>query len=337
MESVVYRNLGRASPRVRLGPGRGLDNAVVSLGKGRVMILTVDPVSVIPAFGMELSAWLSVHLIASDFTSSGADPELATFSYNFPSATTPSHREKYVRSVGEECRKLGVAIVGGHTGSYPGGGLTVIGAGSMLGFAHEGGYVAPSMARAGDTVLMTKGAAIEATASLALSFPTFTEAKVGIVVAKKARSMVKLCSTVRDAQTARKVGLGESGVSSMHDATEGGVLGALEEMASASKKLFVVEVDRIPVSRAAKGVCTAFGLDPLATMGEGALLITCSPGRLPELQKTMRRAGIPLAEIGKVLEGGGLRLRGRDATKRFVPTPDGYWAAYEASVRRRLK
>lgn len=336
MERVVYRSLGSESPKTRVGPGIGLDNAVVSIGRGKVMILTVDPVSAIPAFGMKLSAWLSVHLIASDYTSSGGDPEFATFSYNFPEAMSQDDREEYVRSVGRECKKLGVSIVGGHTGSYPGGGSTVVGAGSMVGFAPEGGYVAPSMARIGDSILMTKHAALEATASLALSFPVFTDTSVGPEAAAKARSMLRLCSTVRDALAARKVGLGD-GVSSMHDATEGGVLGALEEMATASKKSFVVDVDSIPVPPEVRGVCAAFGIDPLTTMGEGSLLITCSPARVGGLERSVRQAGIPIIEIGAVKRGGGLRLRRGDTTRKFLPGPDGYWTAYEEGVRRRLK
>jgi hydrogenase expression/formation protein HypE len=226
MERVVYDSLGRSSRRVIVGPGRGLDNAVVSLGHGKVMILTVDPISAVPRFGMKLSAWLSVHLIASDYTTSGFDPEFAIFSYNLPPTMSQSDREEYVRSVGDECKRLGVAIAAGHTGSYPGGGYTVVGAGTMLGLAPDGSYITPSMARAGDLILMTKHAAIEAAGSLALSFPKFAEQKVGSAVARRARDMIRLCTTVKDARAARKIGTGDDGISSMHDATEGGVLGA---------------------------------------------------------------------------------------------------------------
>ncbi len=337
MEKVVFRNLGRASNKMKIGPGRGMDNAIVSLGAGRVMILTVDPVSAVPAFGMKLSAWLSVHLIASDYTTSGAEPELATFSYNFPETMTQTEREEYVRSVSDECKKIGVSIAGGHVGSYPGGGFTVIGAGSMFGFASEGEYVAPSMARAGDAILMTKHAAIEAVASLAVSFPRFTESRVGHALVTEAKAMIRLCTTVKDALAARRIGLGGGGVTSMHDATEGGVLGALDEMASASKKAFLIDASTIPVTTQARAVCAAFGLDPLRTLGEGALVITCSPARVPEIERAMGCEGVPVRKIGEVKEGNGLRLRHTQTTKKFLPGPDRYWAAYDRAVRRKLK
>ena len=153
---------------------------------------------------------------------------------------------------------------------------------------------------------MTKEAAIEAAASLAHAFPRTVAARAGAGAATRARRMVRLCTTVRDAQAAREAGLGSEGVSSMHDATDGGVLGALDEMASASRKRFVVDPAEIPVSETAGSVCRCFGLDPLRTMGEGALLLTCSPGEVGGLRRAMSRAGIPVKEIGVVAAGAGV-------------------------------
>ncbi len=330
---VVYAALGRRSGRVVVGPGRGLDNAVVSVGGGRVLILTVDPVSAIPGIGMKKSAWLSVHLIASDITASGVDPEFATFSYNFPQSMTLPDREEYVESVGAECERLGVSIVGGNTGSYPGGGFTVIGTGSMLALAAERGYVTPAMTADGDTILMTKSAAVEATCWLALSFPEFARETLGRDGARRAREAVALCSTVEDARTARRVGLGAGAVTAMHDCTEGGVLGALAEMAWASGKSFEVRTEKIPIAPEARALCGAFRLDPLSTMGEGALVITCSPRRAPELSRRMSREGIPIAEVGGVRRGSGLLLlKPGKPRQRYRPRPDPYWPAYQRGI-----
>jgi hydrogenase expression/formation protein HypE len=322
---------------LKVAPGVGLDNGVVSMGGGRVMIATVDPISVIPAFGMQVSAWLSVHLIASDYTASGNDPEYATFTYNFPAEMAEADREAYVKSIGEECDALGVAIAAGHTGSYPGSGFTVIGSGTMLGFAPEGGYVTPAMARDGDIIVMTKHAAIEATISLATSFPKFVGSRAGVNSVKTARKQAKLCSTVVDARIARSVGLGAGGVSSMHDATEGGILGALQEMAIASRKRFVVRPSLVPVTPETRAVCGAFGLDPLRTMGEGSMLITCDEGAMSRLRRALRNSGIETAEIGSVGQGKGLYAKQPDGSEKKVRTSeDPYWRAYADAVRRRL-
>lgn len=338
MEEVVYRSLGRKMEGLLVGPGKGLDNGVVSLGKGRVMIVTVDPVSAIPSLGMKLSAWLSVHLIASDYTASGNDPELAVFSYNFPHRMKAEDRKEFIRSVGRECNRLGVTIAAGHTGSYPGGGFTVIGSGVLLGFAPGDGYLTPAMARAGDKILMTKSAAIEATGSLSLSFPSFAQKKLGRALWRKAAKIIRECSTVEDARGARGAGLGSMGVTTMHDATEGGILGALDEMAAASGRRFSVDEGSIPVSPEAEATCASFGLDPLRTMGEGSLLLTCNPGAVSRLQDALSKRGIPATLIGDVSEGRGLQIsRGMKEARAYRPGPDRYWSAYQRAIRSGLR
>ena len=206
----------------------------------------------------------------------------------------------------------------------------------MFGISRRGAYVDPSMARKGDAILMTKEAAIEATASLSNSFPNYTAVKVGELLSRKAKGLVASCSTVKDALLAASAGLGPRGVSSMHDATEGGVLGALEEMSSACGNSFEVQIEDIPVLPESSAVCSAFGLDPLRTMGEGALLLTCHPAKVREVQRTLSRGGVPVVEIGAVKAGEGLWLSGPgDSRRRFEPAPDGYWAAYDKASRAR--
>jgi len=333
MKEVVYASLGKKSRKLVIGPRRGSDSAVIAIGGGRIMILTVDPVSIIPSLGMKLSAWLSVHLIASDYTTSGLRPQYATFSFNFPPEVSDADREEYVQSMGDECRRLGITIAAGHTGSYPGAGFTVIGAGSMFGFGRKGGYVDTSMARPGDAILMTKQAGIEATASLALSFPRHLEGKVGLLTASRARKLIRSCSTVTDALTAARIGLGRGGTSSMHDATEGGVLGGLEEMASASGTAFHVDENRIYVSEEVGAVCGAFGLDPLSSLSEGTLLLTCNPKRLEDLREEFDALRIRIQEIGSVTDGAGLWVtKGGGGPKRIRPETDRYWIAYRDAM-----
>jgi hydrogenase maturation factor len=334
LRRVVLRSLGAASRAVLIGPGLGLDNAFVSAGRGRVMAVTADPVSIIPGVEPSISAWLSVHLIASDYTTSGLQPEFATFTFNLPGDLENSKAEAYLKAIGSECKRLNVAIVAGHTGSYPGAGYTVVGGGSMLGFCRRGEYVDPTMARAGDAIVMTKGAAIEAAAMLARSFPRFVEGRVGHAQCRRARLLLGRCSTVTDATVAASAGLGTDGITSMHDATEGGVLGGLGEMADAAGKAFVVQKESIHVPAEVQAVCAAFGIDPLSSESEGTLLLTCHESALDGLQGRLRRRGIEASPIGRVMKGSGLWLSGgKGAPARVRPESDGYWRAYEESLR----
>jgi len=326
----VLENLGSPNPSVRVGPGVGFDAAVVSLNHGKVLLLTSDPLSIIPDLGMEESAWLSLHLLASDFTTTGRKPEFAVFDFNVPNELTTTQLRAFFRALGDECRRMDIAIVAGHTGSYPGAGFTVVGGGVLLGVCEEGKYFTPAMAKEGDVLLVTKGAAIETTAILARAFPRTIRDRCGAKTLNLASAYLKRCSTVEDAMTAVSVG-GRDGVTSMHDATEGGVLGGIYELSLASGRKVTVDPAQIYVSPETTRVCELFSLDPMTTLSEGTLLITCGPRSVEGVKRSLQRVGIPSFEVGHVgAQPAGLWLGAeKQRPRRFYPLPrDPYWAAY---------
>lgn len=331
---VLLKNTGAANAKVLVGPGLGLDNAVLSVAPGRVMVVTADPLSIIPALGMKLSAWLSIHELASDLATSAIRPEFAVLDYNLPQSLEPRDFRRYTEALSDECARLGVAIIGGHTGRYPGAEFTVVGGGMLMGTGEEAGYLTPAMARGGDEVLMTKSAALEATAVLAHSFPSKVRDALGRHVAGRAMDLIHSCSTVEDSLTAASSGIRSEGVTSMHDATEGGVLGGLFEMAKASGRDLRVDHEMISLSEECMEVCGLFGLDPFVTLGEGSLLLTCTPGRSPEVMRRLSKGGLKPKKIGVVGEKGGRLLITRRGVEGVYTPPrdDPYWRAYAGGV-----
>ncbi len=332
---VLLKNTGAHNPAVLVGPGMGLDNGVISVGPGRVLIVTADPLTMIPSIGMDDSAWLTVHELASDLATSAVAPQFAVLDYNLPPALGADDFERYAIAVSDECKRLGISIVGGHTGRYPGSGFSIVGGGMMMAVAEEGSYVTPKMVEGGEDILMTKGAAIEATAVMALAFPETTERKVGSRVTSRAAAYIRRCSTVEDALAASSVGVRSEGVTSMHDATEGGVLGGLYELARTSGRTLRVERDEIHVSRESMSVCSAFGLDPLVTISEGTLLITCRPNSSNRVLDRLAARGIEAFKIGRVEKGPSkLRVSGEGSTRTYVPPKfDPYWEVYARGVK----
>src|SRR5260370_32962724 len=171
LESVIYMSLGASSAQLIVGPAFGADNSILRLSRGRVLVATSDPLSYIPSLGPEASAWLSVHLLASDLTTSGFSPQFGLFDFNLPPTLSDVNFAKYWRSFHKECKQLGLSIIGGHTGRYPGIDYTIVGGGVVMATGPEDRYLTSSMARNRDGVLLTKGAAISTTAVLARAFP----------------------------------------------------------------------------------------------------------------------------------------------------------------------
>src|SRR5205823_363998 len=127
------------------------------------------------------------------------------------------------------CKKLGVSIIGGHTGRYPGIGYSVIGGGVLIATGSEKKYLTSSMAHSGDEVILTKGAAIETTAVLTRTFPRRVKKALGSKLFSMAWNYLGKTSTVRDALTASSIGVRRDGRSEERRVGKGGRSGGWRE------------------------------------------------------------------------------------------------------------
>jgi len=330
MEKIVYQRLGRKRPEILIGPNHGLDNAVIQLGHNQVLVVTSDPLSVIPVLGLQDSAWLSVHLLSSDISTCGFPPQFIMTNFSLPPHMKDEEFEEYWDAFHRECDKLSIAILGGHTGRYVGCDYTIIGGGVMMTLAPEDRYLSSSMAKPGDSVIMTKGVAIATTGILAKTFPKTVENAYGSSLLKKAQSYFYQFSVVKDALTAASVGLRDEGVTAMHDVTEGGLLGAIYELAEASKVGIEINLSNVIMSREAKLICDLFDLDPYMALSEGTLIVTVKPEKTREVLKTLQSRGIKAKIIGKIVDkqhGRWIEKNGEHQQLR-KPTTDPYWEAY---------
>ena len=233
-ERVILRHLGARDPEVVVGPRHGVDVGVVRVAPGTVMALTSDPVFVVPAYGWERAAWFAVHILASDAATSGLPLRWMAVDLNLPAATSDDEMAALWGAFAGTCESLGIAVVGGHTARYEGCNWPMAGGATCMALGREDAFVTPAMARPGDKVVVTKGAAIEATALFAATFPERLAAAVGAPVAKAAEALFDKMTVVPECRVSADFGLRDKGVTSMHDATEGGVLGGLAEVAAAS-------------------------------------------------------------------------------------------------------
>jgi hydrogenase maturation factor len=335
IERIVYPRLGAKRAEVLVGPGHGRDNAVIRLGCNQVLVATADPLSVIPALGLKDSAYLSVHLLASDLATCGFPPRFMMVNLSLPPQMKNEEFEEYWTRVSLECRKLGIAIVGGHTGRYVGSDYTVVGGGVMMTLAPEKKYLASNMSKPGDALIMTKGTAIATTAILSRAFPKTIEKAYGTSFLKKARLYLRQFSVVEDALTAATVGLRDEGITAMHDVTEGGLLGALYELSEASKVGLKIELSDVIVPREAKLVCDLFDLSPYSTLSEGALIIAVKPEKAQRVLQALESKKIRSGIIGKVTDAKNGRWIYREGRKEPLekPTSDPYWKAYWKAYR----
>jgi hydrogenase expression/formation protein HypE len=329
-DEVILPQLGRKRPEILVGPQHGVDVGVVDLGNGKVMVTTTDPIFVVPPYGWERSAWFAVHILASDAATSGIRPAYITMDLNLPLSMTREDFEALWAVVHRECDKIGMAIITGHTGRYEGCEYPMIGGATVIAIGPEDRYVTPKMARTGDTVLITKGAAIEAAGLFAVTFPQRVAERYGEKTAREAEEIFWQMSVVEDALTAVEVGVRENGVTSMHDATECGVWGGLFEVAQASGVGMAIDKEKIIVQDPVRKVCDLFGIDPYTSISEGTLILTCRPHKAQEVIRRLGDKGIPVSMVGEVVDlRQGLRCFENGNSRELVhPKVDPFWAAF---------
>lgn len=290
---------GAIRQEVVVGPQFGVDTALVDLGDGNALAISSDPLSLIPSLGMEVSAWLSVHLLANDLSTTGFSPQFAQFVLNLPTELSRGAFNEYWAFIHGLCEEIGIAITGGHTGQIPGQNSSISGGGTMFLKAPKNQILTSQGAKAGDVIILTKHAAISSSSLMAMAFPQTVKESLGVQIQEKASSNFWNLSVLPEALIASQTLIPNEELNAMHDVTEGGVLGALMEMAEASGLGFYVEKEKIPVPEEVSQVTQLFGIDPLISIGAGAMLMAVKKGSEAKLLTTLKKKGIQATAIGR--------------------------------------
>jgi len=299
----VFRYRGKRDPAVILGSSIGEDAALVSYDR-HVLVLKTDPIT---STASDIG-WLSVHINANDIACRGARPRWFLCDLLLPENSTVQMVDGIMRQVHRAAKKLGVAVVGGHTEVTPGLRRPII-AGCMVGVTRSHEFVTSNGARAGDKIIMTKTAGIEGTAVLASDFAQQLRLRQGKQFVARAINLRHQISIVQDAMTAVQAG----GVRAMHDPTEGGLLQGIWELAEASRVGFLIDESKIAIRPETRRICSIFGLNPLKLMSSGCLLIAADRSKTGLILRRLRTHRIHAEVIGTVEpRRNGRRLARRD-------------------------
>jgi hydrogenase expression/formation protein HypE len=281
--------------RLLLGPGVGEDAAMVSFGSS-TLIAKSDPIT----FATDRIGWYAIQVNANDIAASGGTPKWFLGTLLLPENEPASTARDIFHQLHEAATELGITLIGGHTEVTVGLPRPII-AGTMLGEATPSETVKTSTARPGDDVILTSGIAIEGTAIIAReSEATLLEAGISQSIIQKAASFLDTpgISVVKAARIATSSGP----VTAMHDPTEGGLAGALDELARASKTGVAIDADKVHIYPETHAICEALKLDPWGLIASGALLVTANPQGSSNITKRLSEAGISAEVIGTITE-----------------------------------
>ena len=285
---------GVTDSRVLLGPKVGEDAAVIDLGE-TLLVAKSDPIT----FATDRIGWYAVQENANDIACTGGTPRWFLATLLVPEAFTEDQAEELYTQVLDACTAIEVTLIGGHSEVTYGIDRPIV-SGTMLGEVARDGLVKTGGAQDGDSIVVTKGIAIEGTALLARERADDLR-KAGVsddTITLSAQLLNSLgISVLIDAQVACT----NAQIHSMHDVTEGGLITGLREVAAASGLGLAIEEGSVPLLGPTEEVCNALDLDPMGLLASGALLITLPSSEVPSLLVALEQKGIDGWEIGMMM------------------------------------
>ncbi|GAH56117.1 unnamed protein product, partial [marine sediment metagenome] len=114
---LIFPRLGAKSEKVLVGPQHGVDVGIVEIGD-KAVSFTTDPVFIVPEYGWERAAWFAIHILASDAVTCGLKPKFLSIDLNLPMEMTKEQLEIVWDTMHQECKRLGISVICGHTARY---------------------------------------------------------------------------------------------------------------------------------------------------------------------------------------------------------------------------
>ena len=308
LKRSVMKQLHYKRDEVILGPGIGEDCAALALAEDEILVMSTDPIT---GTAKDIGK-LAIQITANDLASAGAEPIGVMLTILLPDGTREIALKRIMEQMECACREAKMQILGGHTEVTAVVNQPVVNVAGVA-KAKKGSLISTAGARAGMDIVVSKWVGIEGTmifakekeAELKEHFPAdFVDTAIGFD---------RYLSVVPEAAVAT-----QSSVAAMHDVTEGGLFGALWEMAEASGVGLEIDLKKIPICQETVEICEYFDVNPYGLISSGMMLMASADGNA--LVLALQEAGIPATVIGKATEGND-RVIIRDEERRFLEPP----------------
>lgn len=307
LKRSVLKKIKVRRPEVLVHAGVGEDCAVLGPTEDAI-VLSTDPIT---GTSKDIGK-LAFHITANDIASSGAELVGMLVTVIFP----PESQEEELQIIMEEltalAEKYEVEILGGHTEVSAAVNQTLISV-TGVGKAAQGKIVTTGGLRAGQELVVTKWIGLEGSSILAKEKEELLQKQLPNEIIETAKRFDEKLSVVPDSKVAMEIG-----ASAMHDVTEGGIFGALWEMAAASGVGLTVDLKKIPLRQETIEICEVFDINPYMLISSGSLLIGTNHGY--QLVQELEQAGIHAAVIGYATEGND-RIVVNGEERRYLEPP----------------
>lgn len=283
LKRSVLRPLKKKRTEVVSGPRIGCGSAQIQLSGGKLAAAT-NTVSI----DSPLAIPFLLHRVLNDLAACGACGIAVEAALTIPQYTPEPELAGWMKCLEKEAEACAVDVCGGHTMVSedvlkPILSLTALG---------EQQYFLPQKPEAGMELIVTKQIGLEGTAFLATEREVELSERYTYEFILAAKQMAAEMSAKEEAEMAA-----EEGAAAMHNLSEGGILGALWEMADGAGLGLEVNMKDIPIRQETVEICEFFEVNPYQLISGGSMLIAGSDGH--RISRRLQQAGIPASVIGR--------------------------------------
>ena len=308
LDRAVFKLIRHRRSEVVLRPGIGLDCAGLVFEPDEMIVMSTDPIT---GAAKDIGT-LAVHITANDLATNGAEPVGIMITALLPQRLSESKFKVIMKDIEEVCKQLNMEVIGGHievTDVVNSPVISVTGVGKLK----KDKMLSPKNIQPGYEIVMTKYAGLEGSAILSASKEEELKERYPAYIIDNAKAFINEISVVKDSKIAM-----EHGAVFMHDVTEGGVFGALWEVAGAARMGLRVDLKKIPIRQETVEICEYFDINPYMLISSGSMLIVTEHGNA--MVEALMENGINAAVIGKLTEGNDRIIVNGEET-RFLESP----------------
>ncbi|MBO4848090.1 MAG: AIR synthase family protein [Clostridia bacterium] len=305
LDRLILSKFRHTRSEVVCAPSVGVDCTAVALERG-LAVLSCDPITAAET-GI---GRLTVNVSCNDAAASGAEPIGLMVTFLLPPSVTEEEIDALADELTEAAAAANVDIIGGHTEITPA--VTrIVTCATVIAQPVGPELITPKGMKDGDDIILTKHAGLEGALILADKLPEDAQL-LSDEERAEVRSFVSLTNVVKEGLYAAR-----NGAHAMHDVTEGGVLGALWEMSTASGCGIDFVRSSIPVHPVTGKLCSHYGIDVYKLISSGSMLIAAEDGK--KLVRGLKKLGVDAAVIGRANAGSRFV---RDEAGRIVDPPE---------------
>ena len=273
-----------------MGPAVGQDCAVLDLQEDEVLVLSTDPIT---GTARDIGRH-SIQITVNDLAATGAEPIGVMLSMLLTEEVDEPQLRTMMQEIEAVCSQLGIEVLGGHTEitkvvSQPV--ITVTGVGK----ARKDRICMTNQMQPRDDLVVTKWIALEGSSIIAKEKEAQLKQFLPASLVDTTIAFDRYLSVLPESRIAMQIG-----VHAMHDITEGGIFGALWEMAEGAACGLEIDLKKIPIRQESIEVCERYGVNPYLLMSSGSMLIATEDG--PGLVRALLQEGIHSAIIGRATD-----------------------------------